>query len=1675
MINDYINYPEKYVFQFEIKEKNNRTRKIITYNKSKTRGLFLREEHQKDIDDFRRNFWDRNSNSFAYHKHVNCVDAITSHLKSTFFIKLDIHHFFESITYDNFLSIYGNRFNNRWKQILKSFFYKDNLSIGFVSSPLISDYYMSLFDNAVSDYLVNNPSLHYSRYSDDMLLSSEEDNDESLNKLFDFVVAELAKLNLEINDKKTKKVKLDYEKHNSISFLGLNISKADPMNNKVTISKRYITFLLFLIEKNNRYASKCKELCDEINSRVAYLAYSSPISFERFQKKHFFLYGKEYDFIPKKVENRTQPIQATDIENYEQYLDQFEFDIHYKMVEKDTGSVKIPDAIALKRYKVYAFGEVVHVPNVVNVIGKDAFSSSYMDEVVLPNSVKVIAEDAFKYSKLKKINIPKSLGVIGTRAFYNTTKLEHIDLPLKISKLKESTFEGSGIKEIEIPNNVKTIERKCFKDCSDLLSVTIHEGIDVIPESCFENCLSLKQVTLPEGIISIEKNAFKNCLDLEEIVLPKTLISLDATAFKACYSLKKLVIPSGTTDIINFIELKDIVKLEFEEGHPLYKVVNNSIVEGDRKLVLSLGSNIVLEGIETIGRNAFLKSNIESITIPSSVKMIETTAFKDCKFLKEVILPDSILEIANGAFSGCVSLKEIRLPKNIQTLNKKVFERCFRLEKVTLPEGLKKISDLAFYGCRNLKDLSIPESLVELGYAPFELCNSLKSLEFGPNLKKIHEFAFSSLSKSLESIKVDKGNRTYTSMDSNIIVTNKEKDLIFGCKNSIVPEGVKTIHKKAFENCNQLISLDLPKTLERIGDNAFYKCNRLKSVKASSIFELGKRVFYGCSDLEEFALPESLTKIGDECFAECRSLKEAILPLSISQVGKMCFANCTSLKKIFIPTSINHFVLDWFSGCNNIEMIEVHENKYIYSSDECKCKYSSNNCNVIIANDLFGLSGGTIIFGSTKANFANLHARVDAIGKEAFRGLNIQSIVIPEGVLTIGDRAFCDCRNLETVVLPKTLAKINASAFENCTSLKSIIIPSKVEIISSYAFKNCTSLVNIDLPDSLKIIGSSTFENCSSLKEIKIQKNIKEIPFRCFACCTGLEKAILPSDVEIIDESAFRNCSSLANIDLPESITQIGGHAFESCVSLTEVKVPSKVKVLNHAFYNCKNLKEVEYPDSLEDLDITSFINTSITELFIPKSVYAIRFDNNIDINQFESIKVDKENECFTDLNSNIICEQEKDYGTNELGYALLFGCNNSKLPEGLFTIRQNAFRNCQKLVIDKWPQSLVIIQKEAFYNCYNLRNVELTHLTKISIAEKAFYNCNIEKLTINSKDCSISSDSFMRDDLTKEIRNLKIDHISSYSCGGNYCISSNLGMSNHLVFSTSEFIIPEGVDTVYESAFLGMHFGDNLVIPNGVTMPNIPENNIIKHITLDKVDRICVAKNCNAIEDIKISSSHKNYKLSSDSKALMSADGKTLLFLAKDGVIPDCVERIDADAINPTRNPNLFITRNIEKHAISNSHLSIEVDKENPYYDDDNGNNCIVKTETKTLTDTSKNTKPSDNILGIDQFAYSGRNDITNIYVGKNVKNINVNVFKGLESLKTITVSEENSYYYSNETNDKLYSKKSNILLYSLPNNKKEAIKERSWSICYKGEKSNIQQGSIWNDDLDSGDDFPF
>ncbi len=190
----------------------------------------------------------------------------------------------------------------------------------------------------------------------------------------------------------------------------------------------------------------------------------------------------------------------------------------------------------------------------------------------------------------------------------------------------------------------------------------------------------------------------------------------------------------------------------------------------------------------------------------------------------------------------------------------------------------------------------------------------------------------------------------------------------------------------------------------------------------------------------------------------------------------------------------------------------------------------------------------------------------------------IKSVVIGNGVTSVGGSAFADCSNLTSVTLPDTLTAIYYNAFYGCTSLKSINIPDSVTIIEDQVFYDCESLESIILPDGIKTVYPWTFQYCESLKSISIPDSVTKIEVGAFACCTSLRNVILPEGIKNIEAGAFSDCSSLKSIVLPEGITFIDEGVFSYCSALTTVALPKTLtKIYDEAFYGCDNITDVYY------------------------------------------------------------------------------------------------------------------------------------------------------------------------------------------------------------------------------------------------------------------------------------------------------------------------------------------------------------------------------------------------------------------------------------------------------------------------------------------------------------------
>ena len=194
------------------------------------------------------------------------------------------------------------------------------------------------------------------------------------------------------------------------------------------------------------------------------------------------------------------------------------------------------------------------------------------------------------------------------------------------------------------------------------------------------------------------------------------------------------------------------------------------------------------------------------------------------------------------------------------------------------------------------------------------------------------------------------------------------------------------------------------------------------------------------------------------------------------------------------------------------------------------------------------------------------------------------SVVIENGMESIGDYAFADCGELTSAAIPDSVTSIGAYVFYRCAKLTDMTIPDSVTFISDAAFVGCGSLTSVTIPSGVTSIGIVTFSLCSGLTSVAIPDTVTSIGNRAFSNCQSLPSIIIPSSVVSIGSGAFYDCQSLESVTIPDGITVIRDDTFNYCLSLRSVTIPKSVAAVEmSAFEICPTLTDVYYGGSDSD------------------------------------------------------------------------------------------------------------------------------------------------------------------------------------------------------------------------------------------------------------------------------------------------------------------------------------------------------------------------------------------------------------------------------------------------------------------------------------------------------------
>ncbi len=611
---------------------------------------------------------------------------------------------------------------------------------------------------------------------------------------------------------------------------------------------------------------------------------------------------------------------------------------------------------------------------------------------------------------------------------------------------------------------------------------------------------------------------------------------------------------------------------------------------------------------------------------------------------EEVIIPETykdmeVVGIADGAFKGRKELTNVVIPATVTTIGAEAFSGCSGLTSIEIPDSVESIGDNAFNGCKELETIE-EDGLKYIGstdntylYLNEAGKKDVESVTIDTNCKFIGASAFSVCDK-LKSVKI--------------------------------PDGVIGVSKAAFVDCVGLerIEVDENNTMYASHDGILYNA------------EITEIVFVPENIQGSLKLPDSVTSIAASTFKKRNGLTSVEIPDGVEAIGEDAFRDCPDLTSVKIPDSVEMIGNNAFKDCE----------KLTYKV-EGKLKYLGNNKNPYIY--LAGVE-------SNEIESATINTDCKFIGTAAFDSCEkLASIVIPDGLISVGADAFSGCKSITNATLSTVaIADIPKSKLEK-------VVITSGEKIAENAFASCSTLTSVEIGDKVVAIGKSAFTSCGNLTSV-----------------------VIKNGVETIGGEAFASCGKLTSISIPKSVTKIGYKAFVDCAGLTSIKVDG-----DNSAYESKDgvLYDVQDEEEIKLVYVPENIQGSVTILDDVKVITASSF---YDRDGLTSITITSSVETIESgafgycdgLTSVVIPDS-----VTTLGYSAFWHCGNlSKIVvgKGVTAIGASTFYNCDKLTSVTINGKVTAIGNEAFYECDGLTSITLPD-SVTTIGTGAFSYCD--------------------------------------------------------------------------------------------------------------------------------------------------------------------------------------------------------------------------------------------------------------------------------------------------------------------------------------------------------------
>lgn len=628
------------------------------------------------------------------------------------------------------------------------------------------------------------------------------------------------------------------------------------------------------------------------------------------------------------------------------------------------------------------------------------------------------------------------------------------------------------------------------------------------------------------------------------MTIPAGVTSIGEKAFYQATALKELYL-QGSGDLTFGTDAMTGVSLNYLD---LQRNIGNGLQNQTELSTLILGEAITSFPGKLLGANTVL----DSFSIPATVTVIEEGAFKDCTALTyfSVEEGETILEVNKPLGSAISNL----------SLNRQWTGELFATDPIALTDtyignGVSYIPNYSFMGASKLAQVSLPESVGIIGYNAFEDCQALASISM---------------------------------------------------------PGVKEIYNGAFRNCSAMTSLSIPANVENVGSGSFAGCQSLTTLtiedSESTLTTAGnsfvdtpiETLYLGRNvaaclfpTIKSLTIGDKVTSIAKDAFSGS-SLASVTIPATVQTIGENAFANNMLLTDVTINDAETEIALARTGLTANATTIYMGRN---WTGDPM-----TKAVNVTTGPAVTAIPANAF-YGAGALNSVSLAEGLESIGSEAFSRVNLEEIVLPQSLTTLGYHCFSSSR-IGSINIPSGVGALEGISGATITNLR---IEDGEQSISGSGGK--ISVENLYMGRTI----DTNVAKFPGLKSLEIGNNVTLIQNEMFA--NGeFATVTLPEGLTYIGSSAFANCKNLTGIFLPENITVIGSSAFAGCSALSHTNWPSQTTIINRAVFKDCALTQFDIPETVWCIDENAFNGNKLTSLIIPASIngiYGGAFTNN--------------------------------------------------------------------------------------------------------------------------------------------------------------------------------------------------------------------------------------------------------------------------------------------------------------------------------------------------------------------------------------------------------------------------------------------------------------------------------